>query len=339
MYSTSGVASRLEVSTNTVQRYGLAWEKTQGEALPHLPGIGRLYCEEVVKSLERAKAWLDAHPEETIDAALKETAVPGASGRPNVPREEGLTLEDLGSTLHDSISHAMMTLLSEIDSLKEQVDGLEREQRAVQALLQRELISTGSRAGEPSLAQAGAEAASEAETLQELPPPAPRLRDAGGRKERGWAFSSSANRLRVPKSHPVPWQPEAVLADPGASKGAASGENLENDLSGDPATGAADGVMAGVRSNRVAAAARGVSSDTDTDTDTDTDIVPDIDGDIDGDAASDSSNDVADAEGEIASLENDGAGDGAGDNAGDSADRAQEEREAQGFIGWFKRNF
>jgi hypothetical protein len=111
IYSSGEVARRLGISSNLLRRYGLAWERLQGEVLPHLPGLGRFYPEDVVESLEDAKAWLEIRPEATVEDAL--LSVLGLQ-----PAQAEL------SQLQESVSGAIAPLVEEVRGLRAEVHAL-----------------------------------------------------------------------------------------------------------------------------------------------------------------------------------------------------------------------
>lgn len=115
IYRTSEVASRLGISTSLLRRYGLAWERVQGESLPQLPGLGRLYPEDVVENLLEAHAWSELRPEASVEEALRAVLGVGAAQGANA---------ELAEAVQESVQRALSPLLVELHVLKSELRAL-----------------------------------------------------------------------------------------------------------------------------------------------------------------------------------------------------------------------
>jgi DNA-binding transcriptional MerR regulator len=231
IYSSSEVAGRLGVSTSLLRRYGLAWERVQGESLPQLPGLGRLYPEDVLETLLEAHAWTELRPEAGVEEALRAVlGVSTAGGRD----------AELAHAVQESVSRALSPLLAELHGLRSELRALqarlgapqEEAQEGAQGVAELEEVVPAEEAAATEEVDAVEVDAVEAE-------PAPLRRSATRTPpaDPDWDFSLREPPVPAPKIRleerkgypPEPW-PTPWRVQPREDESAADFEALEDDF-------------------------------------------------------------------------------------------------------------
>ena len=131
------VAARLGVKSGMVRRYALALETVTGISLQVDPVRGRLYPVPMVELLETARAYLLAHPGESVEGALR--AVTGQSEGEVTPpaRVPGsLNGEELRAALGVMLAEVQAPVLEALRLQTEQNEKLSRELTETRAELQ-----------------------------------------------------------------------------------------------------------------------------------------------------------------------------------------------------------
>ena len=155
VFTTSQLSDRLGLGTSMARRYGLAYEEVTGQPIPQAPGRGRLYSEDAVSTLEKARDYLLTHPGETVEGALR--AVLGLEVEPqeveSEPTEQAaprLTVE----AFRRELEQALKPVLAELQTLREENEELREAVQGLRAL--------------PGPSEASEGAVSDPETLAEL---------------------------------------------------------------------------------------------------------------------------------------------------------------------------
>lgn len=118
------VGQRLGLKTGMVRRYALALEQVTGVSLEVDPIRGRLYPLAVVELLERARAYLLAHPGETVEGALRAVTGQGEGAVTAPVRVPGtLTPADLERAL----GQVLAPVLGELQAQREEAQALRLE--------------------------------------------------------------------------------------------------------------------------------------------------------------------------------------------------------------------
>lgn len=158
------VAARLGVKSGMVRRYALAFEGVTGIALEVDSVRGRLYPLPVVETLEAARAYLLAHPGESVEGALRAVTGQADEGAAQSPARVPsiLTPAELKAALFEMLGEAQAPVLAALEEERERG-------RLMQAEMQKISSELNTLRSEISAARAAVTGVSE--QVRELPAP------------------------------------------------------------------------------------------------------------------------------------------------------------------------
>lgn len=160
------VAARLGVKSGMVRRYALAFEGVTGIALEVDSVRGRLYPLPVVETLEAARAYLLAHPGESVEGALRAVTGQADEGAAQSPARVPsiLTPAELKAALLEMLGEAQAPVLAALEEERERG-------RLMQTEMQKMNSELNMLRSEISAARAAVTGVSE--QVRELPAPPP----------------------------------------------------------------------------------------------------------------------------------------------------------------------
>lgn len=158
------VAARLGVKSGMVRRYALAFEGVTGIALEVDSVRGRLYPLPVVETLEAARAYLLAHPGESVEGALRAVTGQADEGAAQSPARVPsiLTPAELKAALLEMLGEAQAPVLAALEEERERG-------RLMQAEMQKMSSELNTLRSEISAARAAVTGVSD--QVRELPAP------------------------------------------------------------------------------------------------------------------------------------------------------------------------
>ena len=131
-FTAGQVAARLGIKAGMVRRYALALEAVTGVSIPTDPVRGRLYPTGAVDLLEAARAYLLAHPGESVDGALR--VITGQSdGRVTAPARVPGALGP--ADLEEALRGVLLPVLAELQEQRRENEALRLEVAEIRAAL------------------------------------------------------------------------------------------------------------------------------------------------------------------------------------------------------------